>query len=77
MLFRSDMNNVGGREAGAIIAGKFLEKFAEYPFIHLDIAGTSMLKKDDFYRTKNSSGSGLRLLATFLKRLAERYNKLN
>lgn len=73
----ADMNNVGGREAGAIIAGKFLEKFAEYPFIHLDIAGTSMLKKDDFYRTKNSSGSGLRLLATFLRRLAERYNKLN
>ena len=73
----ADMNNIGGREAGAIIAGKFLEKFAEYPLIHLDIAGTSMLKKDDFYRTKNCSGSGLRLLATFLRRLAERYNKLN
>ena len=73
----ADMNNVGGREAGAIIAGKFLEKFAEYPLIHLDIAGTSMLKKDDFYRTKNSSGSGLRLLATFLRRLSERYNQLN
>ncbi|MBK9391416.1 MAG: leucyl aminopeptidase family protein [Bacteroidetes bacterium] len=72
----ADMNNVGGREAGAIIAGKFLEKFAEYPLIHLDIAGTSMLKKDDYYRTKNSSGSGLRLLATFLKRLAENYNHL-
>jgi leucyl aminopeptidase len=72
----ADMNNVGGREAGAIIAGKFLEKFAEYPLIHLDIAGTSMLKKDDFYRTRNSSGSGLRLLATFLRRLAENYNHL-
>ncbi len=72
----ADMNNVGGREAGAIIAGKFLEKFAEFPLMHLDIAGTSMLKKDDFYRTKNSSGSGLRLLATFLKRLAENYNHL-
>ena len=72
----ADMNNVGGREAGAIIAGKFLEKFAEYPIIHLDIAGTSMLKKDDFYRTKNGSGSGLRLLATFLRRLAESYNHL-
>ena len=72
----ADMNNVGGREAGAIIAGKFLEKFAEYPIIHLDIAGTSMLKKDDFYRTKYGSGSGLRLLATFLKRLAESYNHL-
>lgn len=72
----ADMNNVGGREAGAIIAGKFLEKFAEYPLIHLDIAGTSMLKKDDFYRTKNSSGSGLRLLATFLRRLAENYKQM-
>ena len=72
----ADMNNVGGREAGAIIAGKFLEKFAEYPLIHLDIAGTSMLKKDDFYRTKYGSGSGLRLLATFLRRLAESYNHL-
>lgn len=69
----ADMNNVGGREAGAIIAGKFLEKFAEYPLIHLDIAGTSMLKKDDFYRTKSNSGSGLRLLATFLRRLADNY----
>jgi leucyl aminopeptidase len=72
----ADMNNVGGREAGAIIAGKFLEKFTEFPLIHLDIAGTSMLKKDDYYRTKNSSGSGLRLLATFLRRLAENYNHL-
>jgi len=72
----ADMNNVGGREAGAIIAGKFLEKFAGYPLIHLDIAGTSMLKKDDYYRTKNSSGSGLRLLATFLRRMAENYNHL-
>ena len=72
----ADMNNVGGREAGAIIAGKFLEKFAEYPLIHLDIAGTSMLKKDDYYRTKSGSGSGLRLLATFLKKLAEKNNLL-
>ena len=28
----ADMKNIGGREAGAIIAGKFLEKFAESPF---------------------------------------------
>jgi leucyl aminopeptidase len=66
----ADIKNVGGREAGAITAGKFLEKFAEYPLIHLDIAGTEMLKKDDFYRLKNGPGSGLRLLATFLRRFA-------
>jgi len=32
-----------------------------------------MLKKDDLYRTKSNSGSGLRLLATFLRRLADNY----
>jgi leucyl aminopeptidase len=73
----ADIRNVGGREAGAITAGKFLEKFASYPLIHLDIAGTEMLKKDDFYRLKGSPGSGLRLLATFLKKFAAGYIKRN
>ncbi len=71
----ADLKNVGGREAGAIIAGKFLERFAEYPLIHMDIAGTEMLKKDDFYRLKNGSASGLRLLSTFLRRIAASYTK--
>ena len=71
----ADLKNVGGREAGAIIAGKFLERFAEFPLIHLDIAGTEMLKKDDFYRLKNGPGSGLRLLSTFLKRVAANYSE--
>jgi leucyl aminopeptidase len=69
----ADMKNIGGREAGAIIAGKFLEKFAEYPLIHMDIAGTEMLKKDDYYRLKNGPASGLRLLSTFLRRIAANY----
>jgi leucyl aminopeptidase len=69
----ADINNVGkGREAGAILAGKFLEKFAEFPLIHLDIAGMSMLKDNNFYKTVNSSG--LRLLAAFLKKMAEDNN---
>jgi len=71
----ADLKNVGGREAGAIIAGKFLERFAEFPLIHLDIAGTEMLKKDDYYRLKNGVASGLRLLSTFLKRLAADYSE--
>jgi leucyl aminopeptidase len=73
----ADLRNIGGRAAGAIIAGKFLEKFAEYPLIHMDIAGTEMLKKDDFYRLKNGPASGLRLLSTFLKRLAADYTEKN
>jgi leucyl aminopeptidase len=38
----ADMGNVGGRAGGAITAAKFLQKFArEYPWAHLDIAGTA------------------------------------
>ncbi len=73
----ADLKNIGGREAGAIIAGKFLERFAEFPLIHLDIAGTEMLKKDDYYRLKNGPASGLRLLSTFLRRIAAEYSEKN
>ncbi|HLN21287.1 MAG TPA: leucyl aminopeptidase family protein [Bacteroidales bacterium] len=69
----ADIKNVGGREAGAISAGKFLERFAEYPLIHLDVAGVEILKKDEFYRLKNGTATGLRLLAEFMKRLAKTY----
>jgi leucyl aminopeptidase len=72
----ADIKNIGGREAGAITAGKFLENFTKFPLIHLDIAGTGMLRKDDYYRLKDGPGSGLRLLATFLKSLAAAYKKL-
>ncbi|HPY66644.1 MAG TPA: leucyl aminopeptidase family protein [Bacteroidales bacterium] len=72
----ADIMNIGGREAGAITAGKFIEKFTEYPLIHLDIAGTGLLKKDDSYRLKDGPASGLRLLATFLKEYARNYNKM-
>jgi leucyl aminopeptidase len=66
----ADVRNVGGKEAGAITAGKFLEKFSEYPLIHLDIAGPGSLKKDDFYRLKTGPGTGMRLLATFIRKYA-------
>ena len=35
----ADLKNIGGKLAGAITAGKFLEHFTDYPYIHLDIAG--------------------------------------
>lgn len=71
----ADMKNVGGREAGAIIGGKFLEKFASFPLIHLDIAGAELLKKEDHYRAKAGNASGLRLLADFFRKLADNYSK--
>ena len=66
----ADMKNIGAREAGAITAGKFLEKFVDYPWIHLDIAGPAFLNTSDHYRTKGGTASGVRLLIDFLRSLA-------
>jgi len=38
----ADVGNVGGRPAGAVTAAKFLQRFVgEFPWAHLDIAGTA------------------------------------
>ncbi len=63
----ADLKNIGGKYAGAITAGKFLEYFTDYNFIHLDIAGVAFNKKCDSYRGKGASGVGVRLLYNFLK----------
>ena len=63
----ADLKNVGPAEAGAITAGKFLEKFTDYPFIHLDIAGPAFLDKRDSYRGQGGTGVGVRLLYNFVK----------
>ena len=63
----ADQKNIGGRYAGAITAGKFLEKFTDYPYIHLDIAGPSFNKTNDNYRGRGGSGVGVRLLFDFFK----------
>ena len=64
----ADLKNVGPAEAGAITAGKFLEKFTDYPYIHLDIAGPAYLDKRDSYRGQGGTGVGVRLLFDFIKR---------
>jgi len=63
----ADIKNVGGRAAGAITAGKFLEHFVDYPWIHLDIAGTSFLRQAQPYRPVGGTGFGVRLLVEFLR----------
>lgn len=63
----ADIKNIGGKYAGAITGGKFLEHFTDYPFIHLDIAGPAFSKTCDSYRGKGGSGVGVRLLYDFLK----------
>jgi leucyl aminopeptidase len=63
----ADLKNVAsGQSAGAITAGKFLEHFVDYPWIHLDIAGSAFIPSADSYRSKNATGIGVRLLFKFL-----------
>lgn len=66
----ADIRNIGSSSAGMITAGKFLEFFTDYPWIHLDIAGVAYLNSKDHYRSKNASGTGVRVLYKFVKKLA-------
>ena len=63
----ADIKNIGGADAGAITAGKFLEHFTDYPYIHLDIAGPAFLSKKDDYKPAGGTGVGVRLLYDFIK----------
>jgi len=67
----ADLKNIGGKYAGAITAGKFLQHFTDYPWIHLDIAGPAFLDKRDSYRTVGGTGVGVRLLFDFVREFAK------
>jgi len=62
----ADLKNLGSGYAGAITAGKFLEHFTNYPYIHLDIAGPSRMDKPSGYLSKGGTGVGVRLLYDFV-----------
>ncbi len=64
----ADIKNLGAREAGAITAAKFLEHFTDYQWIHLDIAGSAFLTKQDNYRGIGATAVGVRLLFDFFNR---------
>lgn len=63
----ADIKNSGGRGAGAITAGLFLQHFVNYPWVHLDIAGTGMTSKPGHYTPRGCTGVGVRLLSDALK----------
>ncbi len=64
----ADLANLGGRWGGAITAAAFLQHFVgEYPWVHLDIAGTAMLESASDYQPKGGTGVGVRLLTAFLR----------
>jgi leucyl aminopeptidase len=67
----ADLKNLGGPLAGQIHAGKFLEHFTDYPFIHCDIAGPAFIGKQRGYNTAGGTGTGVRLFYDFIKRWNE------
>jgi len=62
----ADLKNIGGPSAGAITAGKFLEHFTDYPWMHFDIAGVSFATAKKNYTPVGGTGYGLRMLLDFL-----------
>lgn len=59
----ADLANIGGRWGGAITAGAFLSNFTQnYPWAHLDIAGTAWLQGAQ----KGATGKPVSLLVQFL-----------
>lgn len=63
----ADLKNIGGRYAGTITAGKFLEHFAKQPYVHLDIAGPAFTESMENYKGLGGTGTGIRALHSFLK----------
>lgn len=69
----ADMKNVGGREGGSITAAQFLQRFVkpEMPWVHLDIAGTALVKTDTDFAPKGATGWGVRALDRLIRDMIE------
>ena len=54
----ADIKNIGGRNAGTITAGLFIEEFVDdgVSFLHLDIAGTAWTDSEKPYKQKGGTG---------------------
>lgn len=64
----ADVKNSGGRAAGTITAGLFLKAFiGNYPWAHIDIAGTGMTSRPSGYLNKGGTGAGVRLLVDLVQ----------
>ncbi|MFL5537731.1 MAG: leucyl aminopeptidase [Longimicrobiaceae bacterium] len=63
----ADIKNSGGRPGGAITAGWFLREFAgDFPWAHLDVAGTAYGDGKLAYLTKGSTGAPTRLFVEWV-----------
>ena len=63
----ADMKNSGGRAAGTITGAWFLREFTdEYPWAHLDIAGTAYTDRESPAMVKGPTGMATRLFVEFV-----------
>ena len=69
----ADMKNSAGRAAGSITAAKFLQRFIteDMPWIHLDIAGTALLKTESDLAPKGATGWGVMALDRLIRNMQE------
>jgi leucyl aminopeptidase len=64
----ADMRNVGTRGAGTITAASFLAEFtADYPWVHLDIAGTAYSEADLTVIPRGPTGVPVRTFVEFVR----------
>jgi leucyl aminopeptidase len=62
----ADVANSGGRNAGMILAAKFLQEFVgDTPWVHVDIASTAWNDEDKPYLPKGPTGVAMRSLVEF------------
>ena len=68
----ADIKNIGGKYGGAITAAQFLAEFVgDTPWVHLDIAGTSLSEKERTYLVKGATGVPVRTLVNLALSLAK------
>ncbi|MEE2709287.1 MAG: leucyl aminopeptidase [Gemmatimonadota bacterium] len=72
-----DIKNTGGRAAGSLTAAAFLENFVDYPWAHLDIAGTAYSDKASPYCPAGATGEGTRLLVQLVRDWEAKNNQSN
>ena len=64
----ADVKNSGGRPAGAVTAAMFLREFiGDYPWVHLDIAGTAYSERDLVVLPKGPTGTPVGTFLEFVR----------
>ena len=68
----ADLKNTGGRGGGSTTAAHFIAEFAgDTPWVHIDIAATSMLDRTRGWMPAGATGVPTRSLVNLVRKLAE------